>query len=305
MKKDYLKDMSPRVRMALISLISDFYSIEKQHTIVVMPFFGLLHSQGNESKPFLNYVDINILDIMKSHFKDVVVYPGENHYLSSYGLDLSSVNHLAHEQYLLSRIVNRTTNFEGLSDRHRGILCSYEKALADFDTMKEKYPLPYRTAFDIQTPEELISYIKQINETSKQEDKDNKICLLCPISYLIDHTNETYFSLTETMKSIGGSLYFSQNQSDKYLYDSSYRQLFDDQYDEKFVHSIQDFANTYNEDISRLAKAKLQFDSVIQQINNGSFGATEKEIVDNLSQIDVGKLYSTKSLNENKELFIK
>ena len=166
MKKDYLSEMSPKVKMALLSLVNDFYSIEKQHTVVVIPFFGLLHSQGNVSKPFLNYVDINILDLMKRQFKDVVVYPGENRYLSSYGLPLTAVEYLAHEQNLLSRIVNRTTNFDKLSDRHREILYLYEKALADFDTMKEKQPLPYRTAFSIQTPEDLISFVKQLDNTS-------------------------------------------------------------------------------------------------------------------------------------------
>ena len=214
MKKDYLSEMSPKVKMALLSLVNDFYSIEKQHTVVVIPFFGLLHSQGNESKPFLNYVDINILDLMKRQFKDVVVYPGENRYLSSYGLPLTIVEHLANEQNLLSRIVNRTTNFDSLSDRHKEIISLYEKTLTDFDAMKEKYPLPYKTAFNIQTPEDLISFVKQLDRKIKHEDRENKICLVCPISYLIDHSSQIYDSIAETIKSIGGTLYFAQNQSD-------------------------------------------------------------------------------------------
>ena len=72
MKKGYLSEMSPKVKMAILSLVNDFYNIEKQHTIVVIPFFGLLHSQGNESKPFLNYADINILDLMKKQFRDML-----------------------------------------------------------------------------------------------------------------------------------------------------------------------------------------------------------------------------------------
>lgn len=291
MKKGYLSEMSPKVKMALVSLVNDFYSIEKQHTVVVMPFFGLLHSQGNESKPFLNYVDINILDLMKRQFKDVIVYPGENSYLSSYGQSLKSVEHLAHEQNLLSRIVNRTTSFDKLSDRHREILYLYEKALADFDTMKEKHPLPYRTAFSIQTSEDLISFVKQLDRKIKQEDRDNKICLVCPISYLIDHTSEIYNSISETKKSIGGTLYFAQNQSDKYLYSNAYQMLYDEQYDEKIVQSIQDFANIYNEDITRMAKNKIHFNSIVSAVRNGDYGSTDREIIDNIEQIDVGKLY--------------
>lgn len=305
MKKDYLSEMSPKVKMALLSLVNDFYNIEKQHTVVVIPFFGLLHSQGNESKPFLNYVDINILDLMKIQFKDVVVYPGENRYLSSYGLPLTAVEHLAHEQNLLSRIVNRTTNFDKLSDRHREILYLYEKALAGFDTMKEKQPLPYRTAFSIQTPEDLISFVKQLDRKIKQEDSDNKICLVCPISYLIDHSSQIYDSIAETMKSIGGTLYFAQNQSDIYLYDNAYQMLYNEQYDERIVQSIQDFANIYNEDITRMAKNKLHFNSIASAIRNGDYGSTESEIIDNLEQINVQKLHSATPLNKNEETLIK
>ena len=302
MKKGYLSEMSPKVKMALLSIVNDFYDIEKQHTVVVMPFFGLLHTQGNESKPFLNYVDINILDLMKKQFKAIVVYPGENRYLYSYGLNLTSVEHLAHEQNLLSRIVNRTTNFNKLSDKHKEILYLYEKSLADFETMKEKYPLPYSTAFNIQTPEDLISFVTQLDKKLKQEDYESKICLLCPISFLIEHGSNIYNSVTESIKSIGGTLYFAQNQSDRYLYDLSYRLLCDDQYNEKFIHSIQDFANIYNEDISKLAKSKLQLNSIIQQIKNGNFGVSEREIIDNLDQIDVEKLYYTQIIN-NEEIF--
>jgi len=302
MNKGYLSEMSPKVKMVLLSLVNDFYSIEKQHTVVVMPFFGLLHSQGNECKPFLNYVDINILDLMKSQFKDVIVYPGENNYLSSYGQSLKLVEHLAYEQNLLSRIVNRTTNFDKLSDRHREILYLYEKTLTDFDTMKRKYPLPYKTSFNIQTPEDLISFVKQLDRKIKQEDEDNKICLVCPISYLIDHTSQIYNSIAKTIESIGGTLYFAQNKSDIYLYNSDYQMLYNDQYDEKIVQSIQDFANVYNKDITILAKDKIRFSSVVSAVRNGDYGSTENEIIDNLEQIDIGELYSTKPSKKNEEL---
>lgn len=299
--KGYLDKMSPKVKMVLLSLVNDFYSIEKQHTVVVMPFFGLLHTQANESKPFLNYVDINILDLMKTQFKDVVVYSGENRYLSFYGLSLTLVEHLANEQNLLSRIVNKTTNFDKISDKHKEILHLYEKAIIDFDIMKERYPLPYKTAFNIQTPEDLISFVIGLDEKLKLKDCKNKICLVCPISFLTEHTSDVYDLIRNTIKSIGGTLYFAQNQSDLYLYNSDYRLLYDEQYDEKFVQSIQDFANTYNEDISKLAKSKLQFNSIIQQIKNGKFGSSEREIVDNLEQIDVEKLYYAKHLNATEE----
>ena len=292
MKKENFRELSPKVKMALLSLIDEFYSIDKQHTVVVMPFFGLLHSQGNESKPFLNYVDINILDLMKSQFKGVVVYPGENNYLSSYGLPSSAIEHLANEQNILSRIVNKTTSFDKISDRHREILYLYEKAIADFDRMKEKYPLPYKTAFDIQSPEDLVSYIKKVNHKIKQEDKENKICLVCPLSFVADQ-NSTYDEAVELIKSTGVMLYFAGNHSDRYLTTTDYRMLYDEEHSERFIQSIQDFANTYNEDISSRARKELQFDRLLNQIKNGELGSSDNQIIENLEQINVKDLFSS------------
>ena len=294
-KNGIFGDLSPRVKMALISLVDDFYSIEKQHTVVVMPFFGLLHTQGNESKPFLNYVDLNILDLMHKHFKQVVVYPGENRYLRAYGLHLNSAEHLANEQNLLSRIVNRTTNFDGVSERHNEIICLYQKALANFDAMKERCPLPYKTAFDIQSPEELLDFITQLDKKIKQEDCRNKLCLVCPVSYLTEHSQSVYNSVEAKMQEIGGRLYFAQNQSDGYLYNASYRLLYDEQFKDKFVQSIQDFVMKYNEDIITLAKNKLNFDEIVKDVKSGKLGSSEKEILGSLYKINVGKMCSPKS----------
>jgi len=301
MKNDYLNGLSPKVKIEVVSLVNDFYTIEKQHTVVVMPFFGLLHNQGNESKPLLNYADINVLDLMQRQFRDVIVYPGENGYLSSYGQSLKSVEHLAHEQNVLSRIVNRTTNFDKLSDRHREILYLYEKAIADFDVMKEKYPLPYKTAFDIRTPEDLISFVNQLNREIKEVNINNKICLVCPISYLIDHSSDIYNAIAETINSIGGTLYFAQNQSDMYLNRNDFQILFNDQYDEKIIQSIQDFSNTYNNDITEIAKKKLHLYSIVNSIQNGDYGSTENEILGNLNLIDVEMLYRECSSNKMEE----
>lgn len=303
MKKENFRELSPKVKMALLSLIDEFYSIDKQHTVVVMPFFGLLHSQGNESKPFLNYVDVNILDLMKSQFKGVVVYPGENNYLSSYGLPSSAIEHLANEQNILSRIVNKTTSFDKISDRHREILYLYEKAIADFDKMKEKYPLPYKTAFDIQSTENLVSYIKRINHKIKQEDKENKICLVCPLSFVTDQ-NSTYDVVAELIKSTGGMLYFAGNHSDRYLTTTDYRILYDEDHSERFIQSIQDFATSYNEDISNRAMKRLQFDKIINQIKNGDMGSSDNQIIERLQQIDVEQLYSNQPTN-NEEILSK
>ena len=299
-KKNWLDGLSLKVKMSLVSIVDEFYALEKKHTVVVMPFFGLLHIQGNESKPILNYADLNVLDLMKSQFKDVVVYAGENPYLDSYGLTTSVVEHLVFEQNILSRIVNRTTNFNEISHKHNEILCLYEEALANFEDMKKKYPLPYRTDFNVETPENLISFVNDLDKKIKQEDRQNKICLICPISYLTNHQSEVYESIKKMMKEIGGVLYFAQNQSDIYLYNNIYRLLYDEQYEERFIQSIQDFANKYNEDVTILATEQLQFNEVLTRVKRGDYGTSEKEIIKNLEQIDVQALYSNKNCSNEQ-----
>lgn len=290
--------LSHKVRLELMSIIDDYYSLEKQLTVVVMPFFGLLQTQGNECKTFLNFVDINTLDLMNRQFKDVFVYPGENRYLSQYGESLKCVEHLMQEQNTFSRVVNKTTNFNDTLKVHKNILSLYEKTVNNFDLISKKYPLPYKTVLNIKTPQDLICFINKLNKEIKQNNCKNKICLICPISFITEHKASVYNSLVETINSIGGTLYFAQNQSDKYLYSGMSKMLFDEQYSEKFVHSIQDFAKVYNENVIKLAKRKLKFESLIKKVKNGELGTSEIEIMDNLKKIDTNEIFLHKHLDD-------
>lgn len=299
MKNEHFKDLSPKVKMALASLVDDFYNLEKQHTVVVMPFFGLLHTPGNECKPFLNYVDINILDLMQKHFKQVIVYPGENRYLRAYGSNLAAVEHLANEQNILSRIVNKTVSFDGLPERYENIIELYQNAITNFEETKRRFPLPYKTAFDIQTPEELLVFIKQLDCKIKQEDKRNKVCLVCPASYLTDHSESVYNSIRSAIKEVGGSLYFSQNMGDLHLYSASYKLLYDENFQKKFVQSIQDFAKTYNEDVVMLAKEKLDFANIVNTVERLMSHTAEDELVKKIDGVNVKSIYFS---NEGKPM---
>ena len=53
---------------------------------------------------------------------------------------------------------------------------------------------------------------------------------------------------------------------------------------------------------TKWAKDKLHFNAIIQQIKNGNFGDSEREIIDNLEQIDVEKLYYTQIINNEKNI---
>ena len=65
--------------------------------------------------------------------------------------------------------------------------------------------------------------------------------------------------------------------------------MFDEQYDEKFIHSIQDFANSYCQDTLQLIKEEIKIDDIINKIQNGKYGSDEEEIICNIKKIDFEK----------------
>lgn len=287
-----------KVKFALLSKFEDFYSISKSHTIVVMPFWGLLHIIGNEPRPILNFVDMNILNLMSKDFKDVIVYAGENRYLYYYNARLdSATEHLAKEQYILSRIVNKSTNFQNVSQEHINISNEYNSALKDLNSFSKKYPLPYSTAFSIGDSTDLLTYVKEIYENSKQKDRLTNICLIYPINYLQDNDNENYLQVKDYINSIGGTLFISQNQCDNYMHSNSYGFIYDDFYPEEVIHSIQDFAKTYNRQKSYEAKKAFKIDELYNEISQDLLNHYQNEVIEKIENIDVAEIFNNHYLN--------
>ena len=244
---------------------------------------------------------MNILDIIKSHFKDVYVYAGENRFLEYYGLTTDVVSHLANEQNILSRIVNKTTNFSGISDNHNEILSLYHEALENFEKAKRDYPLPYKSIFHISSLYDLIDFVKALDKNQKEKDELSKICLICPLSYITDYSKDVYDLLKVFVEETNALLYFSQNQSDLRLYSSIYGFINDGQIKEKVIQSIQDFANQYCDDISKVAYECLDAEKIHKKIINGEFGSNENDIIDKLSKVDVMQIYKDSSFDSSKQ----
>ena len=286
-------DLESKIKISLLSKLNDYYCIEKERTILIMPFFGLLHPISNEPRPILNHVDLNILNIMKNQFKDVIVYPGDNKYISAYNLSINEeTENFAKQQYYLSSMVNRPTSFFSNSKWYENIINNIDKQIV----------LPYNTAFDIGDINELISYIKNIYKVTSKTDKLTKICLICPLSYINENNDENYNKLKNYISSINGLLYFAQNQADTYMYNNYQFYLYDEQYGEKFINSIQDFVKEYNSQVSKEAKKVLKVDELCELILNGEFGSSEKEIIERIEQIDVDRLYESVNLTIDKQV---
>ena len=286
-------DLSPKIKASFLGKLNDYYCTEKKHTVLIIPFFGLLHPISNEPRPILNHVDLNILNIMKNQFKDVIVYPGDNKYISVYNLSINEeIENFAKQQYYLSSIVNRPTSFSNDSKWYENIK----------DNLDSEIVLPYSTAFDIENIDQLISYVRNFCIEASKTDKLTKICLICPLSYISEMNNENYNKIKNCISSINGTLYFAQNQADTYMYNNGQFYLYDERYEEKFINSIQDFAKTYSAKVSKEAKKVLKADELCELILNGQFGNSENEIIERIEQIDVDRLYESANLTIDKQI---
>lgn len=286
-------DLSPKVKAILLGILNDYYCVEKEHTILIMPFFGLLHPISNEPRLILNHVDLNIMNIMKNQFKEVIVYPGDNRYFSAYNLSINEeIENLAKQQYYFSNMANRPTSFSADSKWYENIK----------DNLDSEIVLPYNTAFEIEDINQLISYVEKVCRDASKTDKLTKICLICPLSYISEMNNENYNKIKNCISSINGSLYFAQNQADTYMYNNGQFYLYDERYEEKFINSIQDFAKIYSAKVSKEAKKVLKVDELCELILNGEFGSRENEIIERIEQIDVDRLYESANLTIDKQV---
>jgi len=189
-------------------------------------------------------------------------------------------------------MVNRPTSFSGEPKWYENII----------NNLDEETVLPYNTAFDIGDINELITYIKNVYKEVSKTDKLTKICLICPSSYINENNEENYKKLKNFINSINGSLYFAHNQADTYMYNNYQFYLYDEQYGEKFINSIQDFSKTYSAKVSKEAKKVLKADELYELILNGQFGNSENEIIERIEQIDVDRLYESANLTIDKQV---
>lgn len=298
--KECLVGLSPKVKLSLASLCDEMYSKEKSHTVVIMPFFGLLHAQANEYKPYLNHSELVILDLMKKHFNNVIVYPGENRYLKEYNLNIDIVETLAKEQIVYSRIINKTMPFDITKTARFDFANLKDEVQNNLDKLNQFYSLPYNAEFSINSPMELLEFVKSTNNAIKEQNKNLKICLVCPISYLTDYNKSVYNNLVQEVKKIGGTIYVATKHSFRYIDSIAYKLLHDEQIDERIIHSLEDFAKVYSEEVFEIIKQKLNYAKLISDIKSGKYGVEESEIIKAIEKIDVTYLYNFTSIEENE-----
>lgn len=299
---NFYTDMFPKVKVELLWLLNEYYQIAKSHTIVICPFFGLLHMYGNESHPLLDFGNLKTICAMNKDFKDVYVYPGTtNSYYRAIGQQPPEEEYIfrAQEQYIISEILNRTLGYSSFQKVHADTIDIYKKAIDNFEEIKKQYPLPYKTVFNLTNANALIDFINQVFSEAKKTDELAKVLLIYDTDELDFQVNkqDDFAKIEQFMSSINGTLYLAQNHSEKYMY--SIRAI-DEIYNYNTVISLQHFSKVYSNAISIEAKAAIQIDILTKNIANGHLGETENEIVRNISLLDCNELYKA----YNKEQII-
>lgn len=282
--------------------LSELYAIEQSHTIVFMPFFGLIHIYGNQLQPILDFGTMMTLTLINKNFKQLHVYKGETQ--ATYGNDSSkNLEILAQKQWILSHVLNEVIEYSAFTNDYNDKVNLFEnehtnglfKLYKDssFSQLMEQYPLPYKTVFNLQNENDFINYIDRTLKEVQKEDKLARVLLIYPTYWIQEEKQlQSFKKIEDYIKSINGNIYYASNYSgdfinmDKYIYRPCH--------DYKHVCTLQHFSKTYCEDIYEQMLEILSQNVSSEDIKNGFFGPNAEKI-NNVSSSD---LYSKKLIRE-------
>lgn len=287
----------------LLIKLTELYKMEQSHTIVFMPFFGLIHIYGNELRPILDFGTMTTLKLMNENFKQLHVYRGETELTCYEQLD-KEVNTskrmeiLAQKQWILSHVLN------GVSVPYTRFTIDYNDkvnffenehtlgqfkidANSSFNQLIDKYPLPYKTAFDLQNEDDLINYIDRTLKDAQKEDKLAKVLLIYPVYKLEYEKNfKNFKKIEEYIKSINGTIYYATNNSGYFINHDSF--IAKPCHDYKHVCTLQHFSKTYCDDIHEQMLEIFIENLSPEDIKNGIFGPNAEKLED----VSVSDLYT-------------
>lgn len=287
-----------RLYIDLGGILSDLYAIEQSHTIVFMPLFGLIHIYGNQLQPVLDFGTMMTLTLMNKNFKRLYVYKGETQ--ATYGNDSpKNLEILAQKQWILSHVLNEAIEYCTFANDYNDKVNLFEnehtnglfKLYRDssFSQLREEYPLPYKTVFDLQNEDDFINYIDRTLKEVQKEDKLAKVLLIYPTYWIQEEKQlQSFKKIEDYIKSINGTIYYASNYSgdfinmDKYIYRPCH--------DYKHVCTLQHFSKIYCEDVYDQMLGILSQNISPEDIKSGSFGLNAEKI----TEISASKLYARK-----------
>lgn len=291
-------------------ILTGLYNEEQSHTIVFMPFFGLIHIYGNQLQPILDFGTMMTLRLMNENFKQVHVYRGETEVLyrcDSIAKDYDSPERmeiLVRKQWIFNNILNEAIPYLPFTDDYSDKVNLFENEHTNgkfklhdnssFNQLIDEYPLPFKTAFDLQNEDDFIDYIDRTLRKAQKEDKFAKVLLIYPTYFLEDEKQlKSFKKIEEYIKSINGNIYYASNYSGNFIRRDYYN--YKPCHDYKHVCSLQHFSKTYCEDIYEQMLEILIENLSPEDIKNSVFGPNGEKIDD----VSVSDLYTKTKTRKN------
>lgn len=296
-----------RLYSDLSNILLELYEIEQSHTIVFMPFYGLVHIYGNQLQPILDFGTMMTLTLMNKRFKQLYIYKGETE--ATYGNNSPEcMEVLVQKQWILSHILNEVIEYSSFSSDYNDKVNLFENEHTNgmfklynnsrFNQLIDKYPLPYKTIFDIETADDFIYYIDRTLKEAQKEDELAKVLLIYPTYWIQEEKSlQKFKKIEEYIKSINGTIYYASNYSgdfinmDKYIYRPCH--------DYKHVCTLQHFSKIYCEDVHEQMLEILGENLSPEDIKNGLFGSNAGKIRD----ISADNIYTKKQSNSRNVKF--
>lgn len=291
-----------RLYVELGTILSKLYDIEQSHTIVFMPFFGLIHIYGNQLQPIMDFGTQMTLTLMNKNFKQLYVYKGETE--ATYGNDSpKSMEILAQKQWILSKVLNEVIEYSGFTSDYNDNVNLFENEHTNgrfklyndssFNQLIDKYPLPYKTIFDVQNDDDFINYIDKTLLDAQKEDELAKVLLIYPTYWIQEEKKlQSFKKIEQYINSINGTIYYASNYSGDFINNDKYLYRLCQGY--KCVCTLQHFSKTYCEDIHEQMLEVLNQNLSPEDIKNGVFGPNGEKI----SVVSVSDLYNKKLIKD-------
>lgn len=299
-----------RLYIDLGDKLSELYAIEESHTIVFMPFFGLIHIYGNQIQPILDYATMMTLTLMNKRFKQLYVYKGETE--ATYGNDTSeSMEILAQKQWILSHVLNETIVYSPFTSDYNDKVNLFENEHTNgkfklynnssFKQLIDEFPLPYKTIFDLKTEEDFIKYIDNTLKEFQKEDELAKVLLVYPTYWIQEEKQlKNFKKIEEYIKSINGTIYYASNYSGDFVNIDKY--IFRECHDYKHVCSLQHFSKTYCDDINEQMLELMGKNISTEGIKNAKFVLSDENNEQQLAQAILNLITTRKATLEQVQV---
>lgn len=283
--------------------IREFYELEKQNSIIIMPLFSfILMSGGNHFQLPITCRENFCLSAIQNDFKASYIMPG--YYFNIDDIDEDIFKNVLDITSLYYNISNRTMSPETTAEREYVLLSQkiekFKEKLEDSNyNLFEKCNIVHSIGFD-----ETLEKVREILQI--YDEKTTPIVIFARDDvYRVNYTaygtykeNDTltrnnFKKLEELEKEFNAKIFLASNNGGRDSHcDGMSLRFYEDIYVNKYpiVKDIDDFFTKYTTMILEKFKEELNFEKLIEDIYSGYYGSTNEEIAENIDNINLSEL---------------